>query len=276
MGLSPTECPVCGAPEPIYDEVPLWDEVLGLSGHADGDIDEGTDDDPLLEVKSIGIGTLRVEAPSLLAKYSHKVMIEDVQKTFIDLDRLWRDIKQPLPTHVKQGMLYLHISGRSRMYFIYEFKPTQAVKLFTVKYRKAFITDLIEQALDIKWAVAKGRLPMRPSWAEDVTSKGCKTCVYRVKCYGTQGEQVESEDEPQHEAPRRVARRQGGGREAGNGAAREAAVLNSRGADEDHGDGRSLSDEPVRAPHSLAGLFGRAAGAGGGRREVRRRPPDEA
>ena len=276
---SPKRCPECGTPEPIYMEVILWSEKYGLSGHADGDIDEGTEDDPLLEVKSIGAGTLRKEVPHLLTKYSYKVELDNGDtRSVIDMDRLWRDIKRPFPSHLKQGMLYCFLAGRSTMIFIYEFKPTQAVKEFVIKFQPDLIKDILESALDIKYAVAKKRIPQRPSWADDATVDGCKTCAYRDRCWGTtstQGESDESEEGRRPAARRGVARRQGSPGEAGATPGPKARVQRARGADQDHGTGRPEADEPVRSPHSLAGLLGRAVGPGGSRREVRRRPPED-
>lgn len=275
---SPKECPVCGAPEPIYMEVVLWSDEYQLSGHADGDIDEGTDDDPLLEVKSIGVGTLRKEVPHLLAKYSHKVVLENGdERSLVDLERLWREIKRPFASHLKQGMLYCFLAGRSTMIFVYEFKPTQATKEFVVKFQPAIIKDILELALDIRYAVKKGRAPARPEWAKTIDSETCKTCSYRGTCWGTtgtQGESDESTEGSRRPTRRRVSASQGATGDRGAAPGPQAKVQRPRRADPDNGDGRQGADEPVRSPHSLAGFLERAAGPGRGGREVRRRPPE--
>lgn len=281
--VSPLECPVCEAPEPLYCEVVLWSDEYQLSGHADGDIDEGTDDDPLLEVKSIGVGTLRKEAPSLLAKYTHRITLENgEERSVTDLDRLWREIKRPFASHLKQGMLYCFLAGRSTIIFIYEFKPTQAVKEFVVKFQPALIKDLLETALDIQWAVKKGKVPNRPAWAESIEQETCKKCVYRGTCWdvvvaSTQGEPDADETEEGHgRTPGRgVAPCQSRPGAAGPKPRPQAKVQRARGSDPDHGDGRQGADEPVRSPHSLAGFLDRATGSGGSRRAVRRRPPED-
>lgn len=275
--VSPRGCPECQVQMALrYQEVPIYSEEYDLLGHADGDIDEGTDDDPLLEIKTIGVGTIRHEMPQLLRKYSHTVTLDNgEERSLIDLDRLWRDLKRPFPQHLKQGMLYCHLLGRSTMIYLYEFKPTQSVKEFTVKFRKDMIEDLLEEALDLRWAVEHKRCPSRPAWAKGTTSDGCKTCNYRDHCWETSalGEQDATQDGPAEKAPRRVPRRQEGTRTRRTRPAAEAEVQRARGADTDNGDGRQGSDEPVRPAHSLAGLLERATGADGDRRAVRRRPP---
>lgn len=273
--VSPKECPVCGAPEPVYAEVVLWSDEYQMSGHADGDIDEGTDDDPLLEVKSIGIGTLRKEAPSLLAKYTHTITLDNGdERKLMDLDRLWREIKRPFPSHLKQGMLYCFLAGRSTIIFVYEFKPTQAVKEFVVKFQPELIKDILELALDIKYAVKKGKAPERPLWAKGIDTADCTSCAYRETCYGTQGEQHESQEGHRRPTRRGVTAGEGGTGEGGSRPTRPAKVQRAGGADAGNGVGRQGADEPVRSPHSLAGFLDRAAGSGRGGRAVRRRPPE--
>jgi hypothetical protein len=133
---SPVACPKCSAAEDCveYREVPLRDEKHGIIGHADGDIVMGgpEEDDPLLEIKSIGQGTVRHENPGLLYDYT-TTSVDG--KTVVDLDGLWSSIKRPFPSHLRQAMLYLFIKGRKRMVFIYECKWNQQMKEFVVKLR---------------------------------------------------------------------------------------------------------------------------------------------
>jgi CRISPR/Cas system-associated exonuclease Cas4 (RecB family) len=195
-GTSPQSCPACEAEKSCisYREVPMRSDRYLLSGHADGDINDDVVDElcPLIEIKSIGIGTLRFDAPQLLARYARKTKEDDgSERTVVDLEALWRDIKRPFPSHVKQGMLYLHMSGRREMVFIYECKWNQQVKEFRVRYQEAVVADLLDAALDVKYAIETGKPPRRPHWAADDNSI-CAKCVYRETCYDAY---LENDDE---------------------------------------------------------------------------------
>ncbi len=67
--------------EDEYLEVPLKDEALRIHGHADGWI-KGIGNDCLIEIKSIGAGTLRFEAPDLLLDANN------------DLTKAWKGIRK--------------------------------------------------------------------------------------------------------------------------------------------------------------------------------------
>ena len=197
---APQSCPHCTAGRDClsYREVPLSSDRYLMAGHADGDIADDERDEycPLLEVKSIGVGTLRFEAPQLLAKYTRKAQDEDgVEKSVIDFESIWRDIKRPFPTHVKQGMLYLHMSGRREMVFIYECKWNQQVKEFRIRYNEGLIAELLDACLDIKYALETGRPPQRPHWATNENNT-CAKCVYRETCWDAYLENGNAIEEP--------------------------------------------------------------------------------
>jgi hypothetical protein len=69
-----------------YNEVPLLSHTLMVGGSADGAID-----DYLVEIKSVGLGTMRIEAPKLLAK--HYVHTTEGNNLY-DLDSVWRELKR--------------------------------------------------------------------------------------------------------------------------------------------------------------------------------------
>jgi hypothetical protein len=70
-----------------YNEVPLDYEPLRISGHSDGWL-KGFGDPMMLEIKSVGAGTLRYEVPELLKENNN-----DVEKT-------WKAVKEPfMKTH---------------------------------------------------------------------------------------------------------------------------------------------------------------------------------
>jgi hypothetical protein len=187
VATAPQFCPLCKASRDClkYLEVPVTDEKYLMAGHADGDVD---DDDtielcPLIEIKSIGMGTIRFDAPHLLSKYTRKVKDDDgSEHTVFDMEALWRDLKRPFPSHVKQGMLYLHMSGRREIIFIYENKFNQQVKEFRVRYQEEIVADLLDACLDIKYALETSKPPRRPHWAAQDNGT-CGKCVYRDTCW---------------------------------------------------------------------------------------------
>ena len=166
---SPLECPRCGRPRLFleYKEVPFRSREYNVVGRADAD----TTTDGLIEIKTIGVGSIRWEAPHLVEKYGQ------------DWDTLWRNIKHPFPSHRKQGWMYCHFLGREEIKFIYDPKFVSAApKEFVVKYEPSFIEDILEECLLINRNVATGRVPKRPEWAEK-THRTCGFCPYKRHCY---------------------------------------------------------------------------------------------
>lgn len=196
LDTAPTICPDGHGRECItYLEVPLYSEHYLISGHADGDIADDDDEKlcPLIEIKSIGMGTIRYDAPHLLSKYTCKVKNDDgSERSVFDMEALWRDLKRPFASHVKQGMLYLHLSGRREIIFIYENKFNQQVKEFRVRYNEDVIADLLDACLDIKYAIETDKPPRRPHWAAHIENSNCAKCVYQGTCWDAY---LENDDE---------------------------------------------------------------------------------
>jgi CRISPR/Cas system-associated exonuclease Cas4 (RecB family) len=126
-GTSPEACEHCGAPwyKLTYDEVTLHDDALRIKGHTDGWI-KGIGDDTLIEIKSIGPGTIRAESPQL----------------FMDADgdfmKAWSNVRRPFSSHIMQGQMYLELMKRmgnpvNEITFLYELKADQSYKEFSVK-----------------------------------------------------------------------------------------------------------------------------------------------
>lgn len=154
-----------------YKEVPLKSAKHKISGHSDGWV-KGLGDDFLIEIKSIGTGTIRLEAPFLLIDADN------------DLEKAWRNIRMPFRSHMLQGQVYLHLchlmveegifdSAPKEIVFIYELKANQDYKEFVVKYNPEFVEEIFERALDVSWAVDNNRPPM----CSINTEKGCKRCA---------------------------------------------------------------------------------------------------
>lgn len=131
----------------LYDGGHIWKYIeIGLDaeleallvGRADGGFD-----DTLVELKSVGEGTVRIEDP------------ERWREADGDLKDLWKGITRPFKTHLNQGDIYLWIAQQrglpfKRMSFIYESKWNQLVKEFIIEYDEARSMKLINQAMDLK------------------------------------------------------------------------------------------------------------------------------
>ncbi|MEU0213571.1 hypothetical protein ABZ281_00125 [Streptomyces sp. NPDC006265] len=168
---SPASCATCGSPALEYAEVPLSCETSHLiAGHSDGML---TPAHSLLEIKTVGEGTVRFEEPERLAKY--KVTLPDGSH-MVDLAAMWSSIKVPFPSHIRQGQIYLWMARErqldvDRMTFVYESKFNQDVKQFTVRYNPAIIGELLDAALDIK-----DRIHAKKDAPGCVNGDVCKQC----------------------------------------------------------------------------------------------------
>lgn len=171
---SPKTCPACGQHRGVlrYDEVSLVsDPEYGIVGHSDGWV-RGIGDDCLIEVKSIGAGTVRMEAPAQFAKADG------------NLDQMWMDINRPFKTHILQGSIYLEVAHQmaqrgffdgtspQEIVFIYELKANQAIKEFTVRRDPGLVADILDKAGQVVRAIDKG---VPPACNID-TRSGCHTC----------------------------------------------------------------------------------------------------
>lgn len=131
-----------------YMEITLnaYDEAL-LVGHADGGAWN-----TLAEFKSVGTGSVRIEAPHIFEAADG------------DLKKMWDNITAPFKTHVNQVDIYLWICKVRGLpftsaEFIYECKWNQQVKNFTVAYDERRSTRLVDQAIAIKYAVEQKEEP---------------------------------------------------------------------------------------------------------------------
>ncbi|MFF1701295.1 hypothetical protein [Streptomyces sp. NPDC058252] len=253
-----------------YREVPLEAESEFLiAGHEDGAVE---DLNALVEIKSIGIGTVRFDNPELLKKFTVKT--ED-GKTVVDLDGLWKALRRPFGSHIRQTQIYLRLCKEmglpfDKVIFLYEYKATQAHKEFVIQYNPEISEPLFDTALDIKYALRKGKPPPRPEFCGQ-DKKTCKECPFFNSCWETttdgtsgseeglgrgQGAQREGDQETGARGP--VPSGEAGGRRA----------RTSRGS---HRTKRQRTDEPVREDDSVGGVHRQPTGSGGGGRKVVRR-----
>jgi hypothetical protein len=156
---APSECEKCHARREFlrYHEIPLFDHKLSLVGHADGGVE-----DSLVEIKSVGLGTLRFEALDLLQTHTYKLNINGKKREFIDYDGLWDSIRRPFPSHVRQGDLYCYLAHKQEVIFLYECKWNQKVKEMIVRYRVERIQDRLDQCSRVTTALGGGTVPECP------------------------------------------------------------------------------------------------------------------
>lgn len=177
----------CESDQFRYKEVPIVSEQYLVAGHADGITI--TDKPRLIEIKTIGLGSIRYYAPLLYNEFEDKGL---------SLNDLWYRVNRPFGSHVKQAMLYLHIARQmghpdledmDEIVFIYEYKPTQDAKEFVVKYNISLIEDRLDEAEAVVEAVKTGIAPPRPEAYEQAGPTGsvCSNCEYRTTCWGSSG-----------------------------------------------------------------------------------------
>ena len=150
-GTSPSECGKCGWKTLEYAEVTLVDKDLRIAGHTDGWI-KGIGDECLIEIKSIGPGTIRAEAPELMM---------DADGDFM---KAWNSVRKPFGPHVLQGQIYLELMRRmgnpvDEIVFLYELKADQSYKEFTVKADYSLVEHVFDGAKSVVEAVAAGIVP---------------------------------------------------------------------------------------------------------------------
>jgi hypothetical protein len=164
---SPDKCENCGAKRAFlrYDEVPLHDEALHMVGSADG-YDCG---DAVIEIKSVGVNTLRFEAPHLIKNHTYKLNLNGRNREFLDYDGLWDSIRVPFPSHIRQGHFYSYMGAPETEIFLYECKWNQRVKEMVVKYREERIADRLTWCRQIVTGLQDGDIP-------DCPFGGCPDC----------------------------------------------------------------------------------------------------
>ena len=94
-----------------YKEVTLRSTSLPVSGHADGAL---TEHNILVELKSLGVGSLRFEAPNLLKEHTHETKSG---KYVLDIDGLCKEFHSPLSGLIRQGNIYLWLCQENGLPF---------------------------------------------------------------------------------------------------------------------------------------------------------------
>lgn len=164
------DCTSTGRRALVYREVPAKDPDLNISGHADGLL---LPEPRLLEIKSIGEGTIRMDSPASLREHSHKVDIPgDRTRTVVDHRALFESIKHPLGNHVKQVTIYGRLLGVDKATLLYEYKATSALKEFNITLRFERVDKEFAAAAKVMAAV-RGETPP-PACAHAGSCVKCK------------------------------------------------------------------------------------------------------
>jgi CRISPR/Cas system-associated exonuclease Cas4 (RecB family) len=253
-----------------YHEVPLEaEEKYLIAGHEDGAVE---DLNALVEIKSIGNGTVRFDDPKLLRQFTVKT--ED-GKTVIDTDGLWKALRRPFGSHIRQTQIYLALCKEmglpfDQVIFLYEYKATQATKEFVVKYNSEISEPLLDSALDIKYALKKGKPPPRPDFCGQ-DKKTCKECPFFNACWETttndtsgSAQGLGSGTDAQRESDPAVG-------QGGPATAPEAGRRRARTAGGSHRAKRQRVDDAVHQDDGVGGVHRLPAGGSGGGRKVHRR-----
>ncbi|MFK0015792.1 hypothetical protein [Streptomyces sp. NPDC091027] len=254
---SPAACPTCTSPALEYAEVPLSAEESHLiAGHSDGML---TPARSLLEIKTVGEGTVRFEEPERLSKFL--VDLPD-GRSMVDLPAMWSSIKVPFPTHIRQGQIYLWMAQArgldvDRMTFVYESKFHQDVKQFVVRFNPDIIAPLLKAARDIKDRIANG-----DSAPHCVNGDICKQC----KPYQ---ETTDAEDAPRRGRRQALDEDDAEAQPERAEGAQPARGRSARPAGEADGTRRRRADGAVRRADQVGGVRRNTARSGGHRREGR-------
>jgi hypothetical protein len=151
-----------------YKEVPLGYKPLRLGGHADGWL-VGFQGDLLLEIKSIGTGTIR---------YGNSKWLED------SLEKSFKNIRRPFDDHIKQANVYVEIlrlmyeaglldrEPPKEILFIYECKANQEPKEFVVEADVEMISGVFAK---VRWLL--DHLDSQPVPCSNKPNSHCAQCA---------------------------------------------------------------------------------------------------
>ena len=162
----PSICAQCLADTFTYAEIGLSIPELMISGHTDGWLKFPDDEDHLLEIKSIGMGTIRYSEPSLVGSGG--------------LEEAFKKISRPFPSHVRQVQVYLealHVEfgddSPDKALFWYECKANQEVREFVVERNPDLIRDVLEKA-DLLVDMVENNIEPKCSIKPDSACAKCK------------------------------------------------------------------------------------------------------
>jgi hypothetical protein len=259
-----------------YAEVHLWDRELQIIGHEDGammnrnPLDSTWHEPFMVEIKSVGSGTIRFDAPEMLKRY----YVETTDgKMLYDFDSLWKDLSRPFTSHVRQANIYLELAERmglpfKSVRFLYEFKFNQQVKEFVITKSDDILEPLLTKAAEVRYALKNRKPPPCPTG-------GCKYCEAYEKTEESNAGATKAGAGPV--SPGRVQRRSPVVSDAGDRprsvgtTARRRVTGSTPGPDGGPG---PAADESLPGHRPVGPVSRTPAGGSGGRRVVRRKRAD--
>lgn len=181
LGEVPIEgCIRCGVPLTCveYMEVPLAAPELLLVGNSDAEVRD-PDGNVLVEIKTVAEGTFRVDVPKLLGEYTGTIINEQGKpEKRVDIVQLWKDLRRPVPSHMRQGETYVELRKRMKdeppidgIVYWYESKHSQGLKEFFLEPNPSVAKQVLDRAADVTFAI-KRKIPPRCPEGRD----GCKLC----------------------------------------------------------------------------------------------------
>lgn len=168
---APEHCQHCAGRYLTYQELPLRDiEGTMIAGRTDGFI---PDREALIEVKTVGVGTVRMDNPKLLAAHT----LDTDRGKVVDLNGLWDSIHRPFPSHLRQGQIYLYLAQAMgikarKIAFIYDSKLTQGAKEFVVSFDPSLIAEILSSAAEVAAAI-RGQGPAPACIRRDGVCTAC-------------------------------------------------------------------------------------------------------
>lgn len=148
-----------------YREVPFLNNEYRIVGHADGWL-VGLGDPLMLEIKSVGEGTLLWEAPQMYAANDY------------DFKKTWKELNAPFQKHIDQVQMYMKLAELqgyedvpNEAVIIYESKVNQESKEFIIPRSEWGIAHLFEAAKMIVEAVKNQQPPTC-----NINMNGCARC----------------------------------------------------------------------------------------------------
>ena len=152
QGAPEHSCITCGLHMWQYAEVPVYIDSLRIQGHTDGWLVFPDDEDHLLEIKSIGVGTIRHYESGLLSYGS--------------LEEMFKQISRPFYGHNLQVQVYFEALHREygdeapqKAIILYENKSNQDVKEFVIERNPALIDNILDRAYEVVEAANVGSEP---------------------------------------------------------------------------------------------------------------------
>ena len=158
-------------------EVPVVDIDHHIIGHADGVVND-KHGKAVLEIKSVGVGTIRMEDYGMFAPYGKKE---------ITIDELWASIKYPFASHIRQTQLYMYCLGIHNAIILYEWKATQDVKEFAISFQPDIVDSILASCYSVVKALDEPAPPARPVWVSQ-EHRVCKSCPYKKECWSSSDE----------------------------------------------------------------------------------------